>query len=311
MIVPAISWATTYHPLQQYGLKLRFVDVELDTLNMDVSKLDEALTPRTRMVVAVSILGNPAALDKLRDFCNAHDLILFEDNCESLGATLNGKWCGTFGDLNTFSTFYSHHISTMEGGVLATNDTELDHLARAIRNHGWARDVPADSPVEALGRRHDDPFFEAYRFVVPGYNVRPLEFSGAIGIEQLKKLDRMLEIRRANASYFGELFKDDKRFIIQREHGSSSWFSFTMILKPELHIDRVRVMDALRKAGIEFRMITGGCFPKHEAIKYFDYEISGGIRNAQLAHDHGFFVGNHPHDIRRELDELRAVLNGV
>ena len=209
VIVPAISWATTFHPLQQYGLKLRFVDVELDTLNMDASKLEAALTPRTRMVVAVSILGNPAPLDRIRAFCDAHDLIFFEDNCESLGASLNGRLCGTFGDVNTFSTFYSHHISTMEGGLLVTNDTEIDHLARAIRNHGWARDVPADSVVNQ-GQRHDDPFFEAYRFVVPGYNVRPLEIAGAVGLEQLKKLDDMLAIRRQNAAHFVDLFKDDR-----------------------------------------------------------------------------------------------------
>ncbi len=231
VIVPAISWATTYHPLQQYGFRLRFVDVELDTLNMDVSKLSAALTPRTRMVMAVSILGNPAALDVLRAFCDAHDLVLFEDNCESMGATLNGRPCGTFGDVNTFSTFYSHHISTMEGGLLLTNDAEIDHLARAIRNHGWARDVPPDSP---LGTRLDDPFFEAYRFVLPGYNVRPIEMSGAVGREQLKKLDGMLAARRRNAAHFVSLFRDDKRFIIQREHGSSSWFSFTVILNPAL-----------------------------------------------------------------------------
>src|SRR5438105_11313714 len=120
VIVPAISWATTFHPLQQYGLKLRFVDVDLQTLNMDVSRLTEALTPKTRMVMAVSILGNPARLDIMRAFCDEHRLYLFEDNCESMGARLNGKCCGTFGDIGTFSTFYSHHISTMEGGVLVT-----------------------------------------------------------------------------------------------------------------------------------------------------------------------------------------------
>ncbi len=118
-----------------------------------------------------------------------------------MGASLNGRPCGTFGDINTFSTFYSHHISTMEGGLLVTNDTEIDHLARAIRNHGWARDVPADSVVNQ-GQRHDDPFFEAYRFVVPGYNVRPLELAGAVGIEQLKKLDGMLAVRRAERRAF-------------------------------------------------------------------------------------------------------------
>ena len=310
VIVPAISWATTFHPLQQYGLKLRFVDVELDTLNMDASMLERALTPRTRMVVAVSILGNPAPLDRIRAFCDAHDLILFEDNCESMGASLNGRLCGTFGDVNTFSTFYSHHISTMEGGLLLTNDTEIDHLARAIRNHGWARDVPADSIVNQ-GQRYDDPFFEAYRFVVPGYNVRPLELCGAVGLEQIKKLDDMLVMRRQNATHFVALFKDDPRFIIQRENGSSSWFSFTLILNPASGLDRDAVMQTLRHGGIEFRMITGGCFPNHAAVKYFDYDIVGNIDNAKTAHERGFFVGNHPRDITAELDHLRSVLNAV
>ena len=305
VIVPAISWATTFHPLQQYGLKLRFVDVELETLNMDVSRLEAALTPRTRMVMAVSILGNPAALDVMREFCDRHGLILFEDNCESMGASLGGRPCGTFGDVNTFSTFYSHHISTMEGGVLVTNDTEIDHLARAIRNHGWARDLPADS---TLGTRQDDPFFEAYRFVLPGYNVRPLEMAGAVGVEQLKKLDAMIAIRRANAALFVKLFKDDRRFIIQRENGVSSWFSFTIILNPAMPLDRAQVMAALRDANIEFRMITGGCFPQHEAIKYFDYDLAGGIENATIAHTRGFFVGNHPRDLTAELTHLRRVL---
>src|SRR5688572_21183036 len=124
VIVPAISWATTYYPLQQYGLRLRFVDVELDTLNIDVTQLEAALTPRTRMVVAVSILGNPCALDVLRAFCDRHGLYLFEDNCESMGASLNGQPCGTFGHINTFSTFFSHHISTMEGGLIVSDSEE-------------------------------------------------------------------------------------------------------------------------------------------------------------------------------------------
>src|SRR5688572_4050891 len=124
VIVPSISWATTYYPLQQYGLRLRFVDVDLHTLNLDVAQLERALTPRTRMVVAVSILGNPCALDVIRQFCDAHGLYLFEDNCESMGASLGGKPCGTFGHINTFSTFYSHHMSTMEGGLIVSDSEE-------------------------------------------------------------------------------------------------------------------------------------------------------------------------------------------
>jgi len=306
VIVPAISWATTFHPLQQYGLRLRFVDVGLDTLNMDVSRLGAALTPRTRMLMAVSILGNPAALDVMRAFCDRHGLYLFEDNCESMGATLQGKPCGTFGDVGTFSTFYSHHISTMEGGVLVTDDTEIAHLARAIRNHGWARDLPPDTP---LGAGHTDDFFEAYRFVVPGYNVRPLEVCAAAGIEQLKKLDGMLDRRRANARHFVALFDGDERFILQRENGQSSWFSFTIILNPALAIDRARVMDVMRREGIGFRMITGGCFPRHEAVKYFEYDTVGELVNANIAHDYGFFVGNHPRDLTAEISKLHNVLD--
>lgn len=306
VIVPAISWATTFHPLQQYGLKLRFVDVDLHTLNLDVSQLEAALTPRTRMVMAVNILGNPCALDVIRKFCDDRDLYLFEDNCESMGASLDGKPCGTWGHVNTFSTFFSHHISTMEGGVLVTDDTQIDHLARVIRNHGWTRDVPADNTLFAP--RHDE-FFEAYRFIMPGYNVRPLEMSGAVGIEQIRKLDDMVNVRRANAALFVDLFGDDERFIIQRENGRSSWFSFTLVLNPALQLDRSAVMRALRAADIGFRMVTGGCFLRHEAVKYFDYECVGDIVNANIVHDHGFFVGNHPVDLTPQITRLREVLD--
>jgi CDP-6-deoxy-D-xylo-4-hexulose-3-dehydrase len=308
VIVPSISWATTYYPLQQYGLRLRFVDVDLFTLNIDVSQLERALTPRTRMVVAVSILGNPCALDELRAFCDRHGLYLFEDNCESMGATLDGKPCGSFGHVNTFSSFFSHHISTMEGGVLATDDTEIYHLARSMRAHGWTRDLPEDTTI--YERRADD-FFEAYRFILPGYNARPLELAGAVGVEQLKKLDGMIAIRRDNAALFQSLFEGDERFIIQRElpGARSSWFSFTVILNPKLDIDRQRVMTALKEAGIGFRIITGGCFLRHDVIKYFEYDTVGEIVNANIAHDRGFFVGNHPRELRPQIERLRHVLD--
>ncbi|MBI4396759.1 MAG: DegT/DnrJ/EryC1/StrS family aminotransferase [Elusimicrobia bacterium] len=306
VLVPSISWATTYYPLMQYGLKLRFLDVDLQTLNMDTSKLEAALTPRTRMVVAVSILGNPAALDVIRSFCDKHGLYMFEDNCESMGAELGGKPCGTFGDINTFSLFFSHHISTMEGGVILTNDEELHHLARSIRAHGWTRDLPPDTK---LYQKNDDDFFEAYRFILPGYNVRPLEISAAIGLEQLKKLDDMNEIRRRNAKLFVELFAGDPRFIIQKENGRSSWFSFTVILNPQKGINRRKVMTALRDAGIQFRIITGGCFLRHDVIRYCQHDTVGEVVNANIAHDWGFFVGNHPRDLAKELRYFREVID--
>lgn len=307
VIVPAISWSTTYHPLQQYGLKLRFVDVELETLNMDASKLERALTPRTRAIVAVSILGNPAALDVLQRFAAEHGLYLIEDNCESMDAELNGRKTGTFGHLNTFSFFFSHHISTMEGGIVLTDDLELDHLLRSLRAHGWTRDLPDGSP---LFERSGDDHFEAYRFILPGYNVRPLELSGAIGREQLKKLPAMTARRRRNQEFFQSLFAGDDRFILQRENGNSSCFSFTVILNPARGADRTTVFNALREADIGFRIITGGCFLRHEVIKFYDYSVvDGGVPNADLAHDRGLFVGNFPHDLTPQLARLRQVLD--
>ena len=308
VIVPAVSWSTTYHPLQQYGLKLRFVDIELDTLNMDTSQLESALTPRTRAVCAVSILGNPCALDVIRKFCDAHGLYLIEDNCESMDAEIAGRKAGTWGHLNTFSMFFSHHISTMEGGMVLTDDVELHHLLLAIRAHGWTRDLPSDSP---LFERGDDEHFEAYRFIIPGYNVRPLELSGAIGREQIKKLPGFTEQRRRNMQLFQSLFAGDDRFIIQREHGKSSCFSFTVILNPIYREDRNRVFSALREADIGFRIITGGCFLRHDALRYYDYDTVGEIKNAFIAHDRGFFVGNHPFDLTDEIERLHSVLGQV
>jgi CDP-6-deoxy-D-xylo-4-hexulose-3-dehydrase len=310
VIVPAISWSTTYHPLQQYGLKCRFVDVDLETLNMDVSKLEQALTPKTKALLAVSILGNPARLDEMRAFCDRRGLWFMEDNCESMDAVLpSGRKAGTLGDLSTFSFFFSHHISTMEGGMVLTDDLELFHLLKCMRAHGWTRDLPADSP---LYKRAGSDLFEAYRFLFPGYNVRPLEMEAAVGLEQLKKLPAMTAARRRNLALFQKLFAGDPDFVIQKEHGQSSSFCFTLILNPARDLDRERVFAALKAADIGFRIITGGCFLRHDTIKYYDYDIVGGsVPNADLAHDRGFFVGNHPHDLAPQIEKLRRVLDAA
>jgi CDP-6-deoxy-D-xylo-4-hexulose-3-dehydrase len=304
-IVPAISWATTYHPLQQYGLRCRFVDVDLATLNLDERKLEAALTSRTRLVVAVSILGNPAALDAVRAFADKHGLYLLEDNCESMDAELDGRKTGTFGHLNTFSFFFSHHISTMEGGMVLTDDEELAQLVRSLRAHGWTRDLPPDS---MLYERKGSDHFEAYRFILPGYNVRPTEMSGAVGLPQLKKLPGFTAQRRRNLALFQKLFTGDPRFIIQREHGKSSCFAFTFVLTDSDPQHRNRVFAALKEADIGFRIITGGCFLKHDVVKYYDYDVVGGVANANRAHDHDFFVENHPFDLTPQITRLHEVL---
>ncbi len=308
VIVPAISWATTYHPLQQYGLKLRFVDVDIETLNVDADQLEAAITPKTRMIVGVSILGNPAPLDRMRALADKHGLYFLEDNCESLDAELDGRKCGTFGDIGTFSFFFSHHIATMEGGMVLTDDDELADLARSLRSHGWTRGLSEDT---TLYERSGDDHFEAYRFILPGYNVRPLEMSAAVGLEQLKKLPAMTAARRRNLALFQKRFASDERFRIQRENGKSSSFSFTIVLDPDKGPSREKVFAALRNADIGFRFITGGCFLRHDVLRYYDYDIVGEVTNANLAHDNGFFVGNHPHDLTAQIERLHSVLGAL
>jgi len=306
VIVPVLSWSTTYHPLQQYGLRFKFVDISLETLNMTADVVRAAISPRTRMILAVSILGNPAEVDLMRAIADEHGLYFMEDNCESTDAALpNGRRTGTFGHLSTFSFFFSHHIATMEGGMVLTDDTELYHLLKSMRAHGWTRDLPHDSPLyERTGSDH----FEAYRFILPGYNLRPIEMSAAVGREQLKRLPTMTARRRENLAVFQKLFAGDNRFIIQREHGKSSAYSFTVILNPGLDVDRERVFRMLREADIQFRMITGGCILRQDVRRYYDYEVHGSIKNGFIAHDRGFFVGNYPVPLKPQLHKLHEVL---
>jgi CDP-6-deoxy-D-xylo-4-hexulose-3-dehydrase len=306
VIVPAVSWPTTYYPLHQYGLKLKFVDIDLDTLNYDLTKLREAVSENTRMIVIVNLLGNPNNFMIIKEITTDKNIILFEDNCESLGADLNGKQAGTWGLMGTYSSFFSHHISTMEGGMIVTNDEELYQIMLCMRAHGWTRNLPQHNLVTTA--KSDNQFEELYRFVLPGYNFRPIEMMGAIGSEQLKKLPDFLKFRRSNADYFINIFNNNPYFLTQKEIGRSSWFGFSLVLKPNVSITRKEIIDYLTKENIEIRPIVAGNFTKNEVLKYFDYELYGEMTNAEYIDKNGFFVGNHHFDIRDKIDYLNEAL---
>ena len=306
IIVPAVSWPTTYYPLYQYGLKIKFVDISLETLNFDLDALKKAITPLTRGILSVNLLGNPNDFEVIQNMIEGKDITLLEDNCESLGALYNGKQAGTYGVMGTFSSFFSHHISTMEGGMVVTDDQELHHILLCLRAHGWTRNLPKENLV--CGTKSDDEFEESFRFILPGYNVRPLEMEGAIGKEQLKKLPHFLKERRQNAAHFQELFKNHPLLSIQNEVGNSSWFGFAIIIRPELNLERRTIVKRLEEFKIECRPIVAGNFAKNEVVKYFDHEIFGELKNAQWIDAKGLFVGNHQYDIRDRIDLLAKAL---
>ena len=306
VIVPAVSWSTTYYPLHQYGLKQRFVDIDSQTLNYDLGALEKAITPNTKVIMVVNLLGNPNDFAAIKKIIGTRNIEIIEDNCESLGATFEGKQAGTFGKMGTFSSFFSHHISTMEGGLVCTDDEELYHILLSLRAHGWTRNLPKENLV--TGTKSDDAFEESYKFVLPGYNVRPLEMSGAIGIEQIKKLPNFIEERRKNAAIFQELFHQHPKLRIQKEIGNSSWFGFTLIVKENAGIKRKDLINKLDHAGIEYRPIVAGNFTKNRVLDWMDHEISGEMLNAEWLDKNGLFLGNHHYNAADGLKIVHQAL---
>ena len=305
VIVPAVSWSTTYFPLCQYGLKIKFVDIDLHTLNYDLKQLELAVSSSTRAIIAVNLLGNPNDFNFIHQIIAGRNIILLEDNCESMGAVYGKKYAGTFGLMGGFSTFFSHHISTMEGGLVVTDDEEIYQILLCLRAHGWTRNLPQNNLI--CGIKSNDSFDESFRFVLPGYNLRPLEFSGAIGIEQLKKLPKFIEERRRNADAFKTAFKDSKSVIIQEEIGESSWFGFSMVLAKNSKISRKELIEHLNGLGFETRPIVAGNFASKEVIKYFNFEIHGHLKNADFIDSNGLFIGNHHYEIKNLQSSLEAI----
>jgi len=306
IIVPAVSWSTTYFPVYQYGFKLNFVDIDKDTLNIDPKKVEEAITKDTCAIFAVNLLGNSCDYEKLNAIAEKHNLMLIEDNCESLGAinTDSDMYTGTIGHLGSFSFFFSHHLQTMEGGMVVTDDDDLVDYLRSIRAHGWVRDLQDNS---SLYTKTGDNFEDSFRFVLPGYCVRPLEMSGAIGQEQLKKWPDMFERRRKNASIAKELFADLPYIKLQKEHDTSSWFGFGFVVTGDLANKRAKVLQRLNENGVETRPIVAGNFLRNPVIKHINY-IAGDCTNADTLHDKGFFIGNDIRDLERNLIEVKKII---
>lgn len=307
IIVPAVSWSTTYFPVYQYGFKLNFVDIDKDTLNIDPKKVEEAITKDTCAIFAVNLLGNSCDYEKLNAIAEKHNLMLIEDNCESLGAinTDSDMYTGTIGHLGSFSFFFSHHLQTMEGGMIACqNGADADYL-RSLRAHGWCRDLPDNNSIY---KKTGDAFKDSFTFVTPGYSVRPLEMSGAIGSVQLQKWPDMKRKRVDNAIYFQNKFKDLLGIRIQKEIGSSSWFGFSIILEDHLEGKRDLLVEKFKENEIECRPIVAGNFMKNPVIDYLTFIDNKDYQNSNYIHDNGLFIGNDVRDLKENIDLVYDII---
>ena len=305
VIVPAVSWSTTYYPVHQYGLKLVFVDVDRDTLNISPEEIKKAISPKTKIIFAVNLLGNPCEFDEIIRICKKNNIILIEDNCESLGAKYQEKFTGTCGIMGSFSFFFSHHLQTMEGGMILTNDKNLYELCVSLRAHGWIRDLPDDNSIE---KKTGNSFHDSFNFVTPGYGIRPLEMSGAIGSVQLQKLPIFISNRKKNATIFKSLFENEPNIAIQQETEVSSWFGFSLLLTNKLSSFRDDLINILKENNIECRPIVAGNFTKNPVIKFMDYDIRGELSASDEIDKNGFFVGNDFRDLKNEIHYLHDLI---
>ena len=294
VLVPAVCWSTSLWPLVQYGLRPVLVDADPDTLNLSIPDARRRLTNRTRAIMAVHVLGNSCAVDELQSLAADNGLLLIEDSCESLLSSANGKALGTFGKFGTFSFYYSHHITTGEGGMIVCSDAADYDLLRTLRAHGWTREQSNRGEIEAAHPDLDPRFL----FANAGYNVRPMEVQAAIGMRQLDRFDDMANARNTNRARLVEAvrkhpgWRGQFTFPMAASGTTPVWFGFTALLADSR--DRREFLRALEARGIENRPILSGNFARQPGLRLFGIDVDpNDYPGAETIHKRGFFIGLH------------------
>nr|HMQ21380.1 DegT/DnrJ/EryC1/StrS family aminotransferase [Planctomycetota bacterium] len=268
---------------------------------------DSASTGRSAKPASL-LLGNPCSMHDLVDLCTRKNLFLFEDCCEAHGAEFQGQKVGTFGDMSSSSFYFSHHMTTGEGGMLSIRDeSRFADIARSLRAHGWVRER-SDRQVFLDANPELDP---RWLFVSQGYNVRSMDLNAAIGLVQLRRLSAWVEDRvriRAAMAAALEPYADRLRFQRVTEDGLHSGFGFSMILRPEAGLDRKRFMASLESRGIECRPLVGGNMARQPVARHLDARIAGTLSGADLAHDHGLMIGIHASVTDAQIEHLASAV---
>ena len=303
VITVAAGFPTTVNPIIQYGCVPVFVDVDINTVNIDVSKLEDALSRRTRAVMLAHTLGNPFDLNAVLSFCRKHDLYLIEDNCDALGSRYKGKLTGTFGDIGTSSFYPPHHMTMGEGGAVYSNNHEIFSIVQSLRD--WGRDCWCSSGHDnSCGRRFTQKFGRLprgydhkYVYSHIGYNMKPIDIQAAIGREQLKKLPSFIETRKRNWQYLRERFADleDSWHFMHATPGSDpSWFGFMMIMKKPDHRRLTEICRFLEAKKIGHRRLFGGNLLWQPAYENIKHRTVGRLVNTEKIALGGLFLGVYP-----------------
>ena len=291
IIIPSLCWSTSLWPIVQSGLKPIFVDIDKETLNINLTDLEKKITKKTKGIMLVHVLGNSTDMSKLMKIKKKYKLILIEDTCESLGAQYKNKFLGTFGEFSSYSFYASHQISSGEGGMICCKDKSDHEIIKSLRSHGWSRNLSNERKISNNNPHLDKRFI----FYNSGFNLRPTEIAGAIGRSQFKDLFKFKKIRNLNRNNIINLFKKNKKIkrsikvIKPNKYVNPSWFGLPLIVDKKNLLKNI--MLKLEKNGIETRPIISGNFLKQPSVKKYGLKKKAKFKNADYINNHGFFIG--------------------
>jgi len=307
----AAGFPTTVNPIIQFGAVPVFVDVELGTYNIDVTKLEAAISPKTKAIMLAHTLGNPYNLDVICALCKKYNLWLIEDCCDALGSTYDGKMVGTFGDIGTMSFYPAHHITMGEGGAVFTNDAQLKMIAESFRD--WGRDCYCPPGKDnTCGKRFcqcfgtlPEGYDHKYTYSHLGYNLKITDMQAACGVAQLDRAAGFIQARKDNFAYLTERLQSCTEFLIlprATENSDPSWFGFPMTLKPEANVARVDLLTYLDQHKIGTRLLFAGNLTRQPYMIGRNYRVSGDLTNTDRVMHDTFWIGVYPGLTREMLD---------
>ena len=291
VITPAVTYATTVFPILDINAVPVLVDIDLKTLNIDIDLIEEAITPKTKAIMPVHLLGNPCDMIAINKIAKKYNLYVIEDTADSSGAEFNNKKCGSFGDISTFSFFFTHIMTTIEGGMVCSRNKNISEIIKSKRQFGWIRDL-SNKDYYANKYKNIDPRF---LFLTRGYNYKPTEVQGAFGIHQLKKLDTYVENRRLNANFWSKRFEKYSDTIItiqEQPKTKSAWYGFPIIVKKNAPFKKQDLIKFLNKKGVQTRPILSGNMAQQPVAKTFKYKQTT-LKNSIFVNDNSFWLGNH------------------
>ena len=310
VITPAVTWSTTVAPIIQNNLTPVLVDVNLSTYDINIELIEKSITKKTRAIMLVHPLGQVCEMERILNICRKYNLLLIEDNCESIGAKYKNKFSGTFGLFSSISMYQSHHISSVEGGLILTDNNYYADILRSMRANGWLREV-TNEKIRKKFISENKNIDQSFMFPYIGFNLKPTDMAAALVLKQIDKLNSFISIRQKAAKNLISGLKKYNKFLILPQNINNiknSWFTFPITVKPNNKFNKNELVDFLTKKKIANRPIIAGNIAEQPFLKKFKFKNSI-LKNSKLIMKSGFFIGLHHKLYKKNTNYILSVFN--